>query len=74
MAELLIKVLRLPGGWIVMTDRQIGRMTDKDNALDLAHGMASAVRSTGGLARVEIEDGAKIKMADSDAARGSRDH
>lgn len=56
MAELVFRVRKVSGGWIVEADKQIGAITDRANAIDLARGMAQAIRKTGGVVRLEIED------------------
>jgi hypothetical protein len=64
MREIVFRVRQVPGGWIVQGDEpdvrtqsadRVGSITDKANALDLAHGMASAIRQTGGQARVIVD-------------------
>jgi hypothetical protein len=66
-AEMLFRVRRTPGGWVVeggngdgqrLDDpKRIGQITDKASALDLASGMAAAIRRTGGQARVIADEG-----------------
>jgi len=52
-AELVFVVRQGDGGWLIDGPSTMGPFFSKDHALDLAHGMAQAIRSSGQDARVE---------------------
>lgn len=54
--RLTFHVSRAAGGWIVRADEQIGPVLDRQGALDLAHGMAAALRRTGDDAEVILDE------------------
>lgn len=47
---MVFRVRRAGGGWIVEQDRQIGPVTDRESALEMARDMVAVIRRTGGLA------------------------
>ncbi len=52
--EIIFVVRELAGGWIVVDGMINGPFSSKIRAVDLAEGMASAVRATGQPARVVV--------------------
>jgi hypothetical protein len=52
--EIVFTVREFPGGWVVEDGVTIGPYFSKARALDLAEGMALAIRDTGQAARVII--------------------
>lgn len=56
MGEFILRVVPTFGGWVVQNAAWTSAVMSKDNALDLAEGMAAAVRRTGETVRVVVED------------------
>lgn len=55
MSETIINVFKGDGGWFVMTSERFGPYS-RELAEQLAKGMAFAVRSSGGTARITFGD------------------
>lgn len=56
MQEMVFRVRKVAGGWVVEDGRRVGGATDKESALDLARGMVSAINRHGGAARLICEE------------------
>lgn len=56
MAEMVFKVRWVASGWVVEDGSQMGPFVAREQAADLAEGMASALRSRGEPARVVYEE------------------
>jgi hypothetical protein len=56
MGEFVLRVVSTFGGWVVENGSWTSAVMSKDNALNLAEGMAAAVRRTGEMTRVVVED------------------
>jgi len=52
--EIVFTVREFPAGWVVEGGVTTGPFVSRDRALDLAEGMALAIRDTGQAARVVI--------------------
>lgn len=55
MGEFVLRIVPMSGGWVVQNAAWTSAVMSKDNALDLAEGMAAAVRPTGETVRVLVE-------------------
>lgn len=56
MGEFVLRVVSTFGGWVVENASWTSAVMSKDNAANLAEGMAAAVRRTGETVRVVVED------------------
>ena len=56
MGELVFRVRRVAGGWVVDGAQPIGGVTDRASAVDLAAGIVTAIRRARGEARLIVED------------------
>jgi hypothetical protein len=56
MAAIEFRVRRTVDGWVVVSAATHGPFAAKDQAVDLARGMVSAVRATGRDAELIVED------------------
>ncbi len=55
MADVAFRVRKTPDGWVVVGAETYGPFVAKDQAVDLARGMVSAVRATGKDAELIVE-------------------
>jgi hypothetical protein len=58
MVAVEFRVRRTPAGWVVVGIETYGPFVARDQAVDLARGMVSAVRATGKDAELIVEDDA----------------
>ena len=64
MSDLVFRVRRTAGGWAVEGPVWTSATMAKADALNLADGMAAAIRQVGAAARVGVEDAAKDQGRD----------
>lgn len=56
MSVLVFRVCKVPEGWVVESGERFGPFVSRDQAADLAEGMAAAIRNSGGEAEVRFEE------------------
>jgi hypothetical protein len=69
MKPVIFTVVRTAAGWMVKDHSDMGPFNAKEQAVDLAEGMAAAIRSNGGEAAAVVDESAYQPLSNSAVKR-----